>query len=123
MRDNRASVGGPAYGDRMSRPLNPDVLLGVHLSAICSRNRYTQDPAPVIAELLRVAGNHSGVLAFEAGRWAGYYDDEHTAVLVAAIVEGIPGAAEWTHEGRARRSAPPHGTGGFGPAYVPPTDA
>ncbi|WP_139168120.1 hypothetical protein [Microbacterium enclense] len=105
----------------MSRPLHPDVALGIQLSAICSRNRYTQDPGPVIAELLEAAGDRGDVLAYEAGRWAGYYDDEHTAVLVAAIMEGIPGAAEWAPVGRARRSAPPHGTTGFGPAYLPPT--
>ncbi|MEV7827340.1 hypothetical protein [Microbacterium enclense] len=104
----------------MSHPLHPAVALGIHLSTICSRNRYTTDPAPVIAELLEVAGDRGDVLAFAVGRWAGYYDDEHTAVLVAAIVALIPGAAGWTHEGRARRDAPPHGTTGFGPAYVPP---
>lgn len=73
----------------------------------------------MIAELLEVAGDQGDVLAFEVGRWAGYYDDEHTAVLVAAIIDGIPGAAEWTHEGRARRAEPAHGTTGFGPSYVP----
>jgi hypothetical protein len=103
----------------MSRPLHPDVALGIHLSTICSRSRYTTDPAPVIAELLDVAGDRGDVLAYEAGRWAGYYDDEHTAVLVAAIVESIPGAGRWAPEGRAKRSAPAHGTTGFGPAYVP----
>lgn len=105
----------------MSRPLDPDVALGIRLSTICSRNRYTTDPGPVIAELLEVAGDRGDVLAFEAGRWAGYYDDEHTAVLVAAIVADVPGGAAWTGEGRARRAAPPHGTTGFGPTYVPPT--
>ncbi|MCI9857117.1 hypothetical protein [Microbacterium proteolyticum] len=103
----------------MSRPLHPDVALGMHLSAICSRNRYTSDPAPVIAKLLAVAGDRGDVLAFEVGRWAEYYDEKHTAVLVAAIVDGIPCAAEWTHEGRARRGAPSHGTTGSGPSYVP----
>ncbi len=104
----------------MSRPLHPDTLLGIRLSAICSRHRYDQDTAPVIAELLEVAGDRGDLLAYEVGRWAGYYDDEHTAVLVAAIMAEIPGAAAWTHEGRSRRAAPAHGTTGFGPAYVPP---
>ncbi|MGN7969037.1 hypothetical protein [Microbacterium sp. 22296] len=107
----------------MSRPLHPDVALGIHLSTICSRNRYTTDPAPVIAELFDVAGDRGDVLAFEVGRWAGYYDDEHTAVLVAAIIESVPGAEEWAPTGREKRSAPAHGTTGFGPAYVPPTPA
>ena len=116
-------VGGGAYPRRMSRPLHPDVALGVHLSAICSRNRYTKDPGPVIAELLEVAGDRGHVLAFEVGRWAGYYDDENTAVLVAAIMRDVTGAAEWAPAGRAKRSAPAHGTTGFGPAYVPPRAA
>ncbi len=105
----------------MSRPLHPDTLLGIRLAAICSRNRYTTDPAPVIAELIEAAGGRGDILAMEAGRWAGYYDDEHTAPLVAAIIRDIPGAAEWTADGVRRRSAPPYGTTGFGPAYVPPT--
>jgi hypothetical protein len=103
----------------MTRPLHPDVALGIHLSAICSRNQYTHDPGPVIAELIKVAGARGDILAVEVGKWAGYYDDEHTAVLVAAIVADVPGAEAWTHSGRARRSAPAHGTTGFGPAYVP----
>ncbi|WP_153001329.1 hypothetical protein [Microbacterium testaceum] len=103
----------------MPRPLHPDVRLGITLGAICGRNRYTTNPAPVITELLETAGPRTDILAMEAGRWAGYYDDEHTTVLVAAIVAGIPGAAAWTADGRSRRSAPPHGTTGFGPAYVP----
>ena len=57
-------------------------MLGIRLSTICSRNQYETDTAPVIAELLKVAGHRSGVLAMEAGKWAGYYDAEHTASLV-----------------------------------------
>lgn len=89
-------------------------MLGIRLSTICSRNRYETDTAPVIAELLEVAGDRGDVLAMEVGKWAGYYDDEHTAALVAAIIAEIPGAAAWTAEGRERRSAPAHGTTGFG---------
>lgn len=87
----------------MSRPLHPDVMLGIRLSTICSRHRYETDTAPVIAELLEVAGDRGDVLAMEAGKWAGYYDDEHSASLVAAIVSNIAGAAEWSREVRARR--------------------
>ncbi len=74
----------------MSRPLHPDVMLGIRLSTICSRNRYETDTAPVIAELLEVAGDRGDVLGMEAGKWAGYYDDEHTAALGAAIIAWIP---------------------------------
>lgn len=105
----------------VSRPLHPDVLLGIHLSAVCSRHRYDRDTAPVIAELLETAGDRADILAMETGRWAGYYDDEHSAALVAAIVAEIPGAAEWTADGARRRAAPSHGTTGFGAAYVPPS--
>lgn len=105
---------------RMSRPLHPDVMLGIRLSTICSRNQYETDTAPVIGELLEVAGDRGDVLAMEAGKWAGYYDTEHTAALVAAIIAEIPGAAAWVEAGRERRAAPIHGSTGFGPAYVPP---
>lgn len=99
---------------RVSRPLHPDVLLGVQLSAICSRHRYDHDTAPAITELLAAAGDRADILAMEAGRWAGYYDDEHSAALVAAIVAEIPGAAMWTADGARRRAAPAHGTTGCG---------
>lgn len=105
----------------MSRPQHPDVLLGIQLSAICSRNRYTRDPGPVIAELVLIAGERGDVLAFEVGRSAGYYDDEHTAALVTEILRDIPRAAEWAPLGRSKRAPPAHGTSGFGRAYVPPS--
>lgn len=105
----------------MARSLHPDVLLGVQLSAICSRHRYDQNTAPVITELLAAAGARKDILAMEAGRWAGYYDDEHSAALSAAITAEIPGAKEWTADGARRRAAPAHGTTGFGPTYLPPS--
>lgn len=55
-----------------SRPLDPETTLGVNLSAICSRNRYTDDPGPVIAELIETAGDRTDVLAREAGTSAGF---------------------------------------------------
>lgn len=100
--------------------LHPDVHLGVALGAICGRNRYAADPAPVIAELRTRAGVRTDVLAMEAGKWAGYYDGEHTAVLVAAILAEVPGAAPWAEVGRSQRARPRHGTTGFGSAYLPP---
>lgn len=105
----------------MGRPLHSDTLLGITLGATCSRNRYTTDPGPVIAELLDIAAKRGDVLAMEAGRWAAYYDDEHTAALTAAILSAIPGAVGWTAEGARRRAAPAHGTTGFGPTFVPLT--
>ncbi|WP_404475120.1 hypothetical protein [Microbacterium aerolatum] len=94
-----------------SRPLDADTSLGVRLSAICSRNRYTDDPAPVIAELLEAAGDKTEILAREVGTWAGFYDSEHTHALAAAQLE-IPGAAEWEPVGRERRTMGWHSTPG-----------
>lgn len=79
----------------MSRPLDPDTHLSIRLSAICGRNRYTRNPAPVIAELRATAEARTDLLAREVGLWAGHYEDEHTATLVDAILDGIPGAREW----------------------------
>jgi hypothetical protein len=79
----------------MSRSLDPETHLSIRLSAICGRSRYTRDPDPVIAELRAAAGDRTDLLAREVGLWAGHYEDEHTATLVAAILDGIPGAREW----------------------------
>lgn len=86
---------GPRTLPDMSRPLDPETHLSIRLSAICGRNRYTRDPAPVIAELSATAGARTDLLAREAGKWAGHYADEHTATLVTAILDGIPGARGW----------------------------
>lgn len=86
----------------MRSPLDPDTQLDVRLSAICGRNRYTHDPAPVLAELAEAAGAQADILAHVAGRWSGYYDSPETHVLAAALA-ALPGAAEWVHVGRRRR--------------------
>lgn len=95
-----------------SRGLAPDVALSVRLSAICSRNRYTDDPGPVIAELITVAGAQPDVLAREAGSWAGFFGDDSTRTLTSALLS-IPGASEWVETGRARRAAGHHSTAEF----------
>lgn len=87
--------------------LSRDVLLDIQLSAICSRNQYTGDPAPVIDELHRVTGGRADILARVAGTWAGYFDDEHTHTLATALRE-IPGAEAWVPLGTHRRGMPPH---------------
>ncbi|WDH80218.1 hypothetical protein PTQ19_07240 [Microbacterium esteraromaticum] len=69
-----------------SRPLDPLTTLSVELSAAMSRNRYTTDPGPVIAELQRIAGEHPELLAEEAGLWAGFNEaDPDSAALVDAL--------------------------------------
>ncbi|WP_404474876.1 hypothetical protein [Microbacterium aerolatum] len=94
-----------------SHSLDPDTALGVRLSAICSRNRYTHDPGPVLAELLEAAGDKTEILAREVGTWAGFHDSEYTHALVAALLE-IPGAAAWESSGRERRTMGWHSTPG-----------
>jgi len=88
--------------------LDPDTALDVLLSATCSRHRYTTDPGPVIDELRRIAGARLDILAHVAGRWAGFYESTHTALLCAALLD-IPGADAWVTLGRERRDAPVHG--------------
>lgn len=95
-----------------SRPLGPDTLLSIKLFTICSRNRYTKDPGPVIAELIATAGDRTDILAQEAGRWSGFYDDEYTHTLALALLK-IPGAGEWVALGRERRNAGSHSTQGY----------
>ncbi|QXE28962.1 MULTISPECIES: hypothetical protein [Microbacterium] len=91
-----------------TRGLSPTVELSIALDAICSRNRYTTDPAPVIAELRAAAGDRDDVLAEAVGTWVGYFEDEHTAVLCAAL-RTLPGLEPWIALGQHRRSLPaPH---------------
>ncbi|WP_323985866.1 hypothetical protein [Microbacterium plantarum] len=92
----------------MRSPLDPDAMLDVTLSAICARNQYTRDPAPVIAELTAAAGGRDDVLARAAGIWAGYFDGAETRALAAAL-RALPGAERWVTEGRRRRGIPRHG--------------
>lgn len=95
-----------------SRPLTPDVALGVALSAICSRNRYTKDPGPVITELRAEAGDKLEILAAEVGRWIGFYDSPETHVLAEGLRAGFSGLDLQPHIelGTARRDAPGHST-------------
>jgi hypothetical protein len=91
----------------MRSPLEPDTRLDVKLSAICARNQYTRDPAPVIAELTAAARGRDDILAQAVGIWAGYFDSAETHALASAL-RGIPGAERWVTEGRRRRGIPRH---------------
>lgn len=88
-----------------SRGLSPAVKLSIALDAICSRNRYTTEPAPVLAELRATAGNRDDVLAEAVGTWVGYFEDEHTSALCAAL-RTLPDLEPWIALGRHRRSLP-----------------
>lgn len=94
-----------------SRGLSPDVRLSVHLDAICSRNRYTSNPMPVIDELLATAGDRRDILTESVGTWVGYFEDNHTRILCAALRE-LPHLEQWIALGRERFEAPHHSTPG-----------
>jgi len=81
------------------------MLLTVHLDAICSRNRYTTDPAPVIAELIETAGDRRDLLAEAVGTWVGYFEDDYIITLCRALRE-LPGLEPWIALGQYRRSLP-----------------
>lgn len=51
----------------MPRRLSPDAMLSIELDAICSRNRYTADTAPVIAKLHATAGDRLNILTESVG--------------------------------------------------------
>lgn len=88
-----------------SRGLSPERLLTVHLDAICSRNRYTTDPAPVIAELYERAGDRTDILTEAVGTWVGYFEDDYTRPLCTAL-RAFPDLEPWIELGQHRRSMP-----------------
>lgn len=96
-----------------SRGLHPDVALSIQLGAIMSRNRYSQDPAAVIAELYAVAGDRVDLLTREIGSWIGYYGDDYTRTLTDAL-RALPLELDRAIEhGQRRRLAGTHSTYGF----------
>ncbi len=84
-------------------------MLDVQISATCTRNLLTQDPAPVIEELRTLAGEDVELLAQVAGRVSGWYESPETMTLCAALVDQIEGAARWAQASRERRSRGTHG--------------
>ncbi|WP_217183358.1 hypothetical protein [Streptomyces sp. AC495_CC817] len=96
-----------------TRGLTPDTLLRIELSATMSKNRYTDDPAPVIDQLLALAGSRDDILAAEVGLWIGFYEDDYTRTLTTALralpLDLAPGIAL----GQDRRHLPTHTTTGF----------
>jgi hypothetical protein len=92
-----------------SRGLSPDTMLSITLDAICSRNRYTKDPAPVIAELYATAGDRLDILTESVGIWVGFFEDDYLRTLCTALRE-LPGLEPWITEGARRRSQKDHST-------------
>jgi hypothetical protein len=89
--------------------ISRDALLTVHLDAICSRNRYTRDPGPVLAELRATAGDRVDLLTQSVGTWVGYFEDDYTRILCTALRE-LPGLEPWLALGAHRRGMPDHST-------------
>lgn len=89
--------------------LSPDTLLSIELGSICSRNRYTTDTGPVIAQLLATAGDRVEILQEAVGSWIGFYEDEYTITLASALRE-LPDLEPWIAQGAYRRSIPDHRT-------------
>lgn len=99
----------------MDSTLDPDTALDVRLSAICTRNQYTTDPAPVIAELREAAQGRDDVIVTVVGSWAGYYSSPDTRILAEALVVEFSPHEKLLAEGRGRARAPRHGAPQPGP--------
>ncbi len=86
--------------------LHPDTADDIRLSAILSRNQYTRDPAPVIAELRTAAADRADLLPAVVGGWIGYYDSADTRPLVDALRAEVDPAElqPWEDVARGRRS-------------------
>lgn len=71
----------------MPRRLSPEKMLTVTLDAICSRNRYTESPAAVVAELYAAAGDRVDLLQESVGTWvyAALYCNELTDPEVVEV--------------------------------------
>lgn len=93
----------------MPRRLSPDVMLSITLDAICSRNRYTTNPAPVIADLYATAGDRLDILTESVGTWVGFFEAAETRTLCAALRE-LPRLDPWIAVGANRRAQPDHRT-------------
>lgn len=93
----------------MPRRLSRDVMLSIELDAICSRNRYTTAPGPVIAALYATAGDRLDILTESVGIWVGFFEEAHILTLCTALRE-LPGLEPWIEIGANRRAQPDHRT-------------
>lgn len=93
-------------------PLDPDVALSVRLDALCSRDRYTTDPGPVIDEIARLTVDQDRVRDETVGVWAAFFRDDYTYRLCDALLDAFPGARAYVHIGISRRGGI-HSTGDF----------
>lgn len=98
-----------------TRGLRADVKISIDLGCIMSRNRYTTDPGPVIAELFATAGRRTDLLAHEMGSWVAYYGDDYTRTLSDALLAlplDIRAGIAHGEEARNRGTHSTVGTGG-----------
>lgn len=102
-----------------SHPLAPETTLSIQVGCVMTRNQYSQDPAPVIAELYATAGDRIDLLTQEVGEFIGFYDDQYRATLVNAL-RALPLDTDHAIKlGQHRRGLRPHSTSGFqAPASV-----
>ena len=92
-----------------SRRLSARTALDVQMSAVITRNLRTDDPASVLDELRRLAGDDRELLAEVCGLIIGYYRDDRCAALCELLEAEVEGVAPWVRIGRERRSRCVHG--------------
>ncbi|MFJ4166271.1 hypothetical protein ACIPY5_12005 [Microbacterium sp. NPDC089698] len=97
-----------------SHPLAPDTALSIKIGCVMTRNQFTQDPVPVIAELYATAGDRIDLLTQEVGLFIGFSSsNQYRATLVAALRELPLDMDQAIALGKFRRGLPAHGTGGY----------
>lgn len=89
--------------------MHPDTKLSIAIDATSSRNEFVSDAAPVVAELIELAGERIDVLTESVGIWVGYFEADHNRVLCDALRE-LPGLEPWIAVGKHRRGIPVHRT-------------
>ncbi|WP_217181641.1 hypothetical protein [Streptomyces sp. AC495_CC817] len=106
-----------------SRGLHPDKLLSIEVSCVLSRNKFTKDPAGVIGELLRTAGDRRDLLTTEVGMFLGAVDGRTEGPYCRPLIDALR-ALELDTEAaeqlaRERLSVPQMTTRGFNGPWGP----
>lgn len=98
----------------MSRPKTAEELTRIAIAGLASGCQDTTDPAPVIARMRELAGDHEDWFLEEAGNWAGYVSRSgvlpHQRPLVEAIL-ATPGTEEAVELGRRQQRSYPWAQG------------
>lgn len=100
--------------DRMTESaLPPLVQLGIEISSLCSRDKFSTDAtvhAAAVDEIRRRAGIHTDIRDYEVGAWVGCYGDDYTKRRAAALLNAFPDAVQHMRVGIERRQAGKHTT-------------